>query len=65
MFCDKCKDKKCLRDGTVCSKLNEYMLKRGIYGAEWIRPRISSKKREKGEWREIPFSAFNGKYDNV
>ena len=36
-----------------------------IYDIDWIRPRMPVGKREKGEWREIPFSAFNGKYDNV
>ena len=36
------------------------MQKEGIKAASYIRPKVSSAKRnEKGAWREIPFSALS------
>ena len=58
MFCSTCPQYNQCRE--ICSELNKHLKSQGIYSAEWIRPRVSSAKRnERGKWREIPFSALN------
>ena len=57
MKCDKCPKKPRCKE--LCQKIKDYLRSQGIRSADWIRPRVSSKKRTGGKWREIPFSALN------
>jgi len=56
--CEKCKKKKCTETGTPCKKVEKYLHSIGVRARDWIRPKVSSQKRENGEWREIPFSSM-------
>lgn len=56
--CSKCRKKECLKTGRVCKRIEKYLRKNQIHSADWIRPELSSKKRGKGRWREIPFSSL-------
>ena len=57
--CEDCKDKKCLRTGKPCEKVERILRREGIHSVDWIRPRMSSGKRGRGVWREIPFSMLD------
>ena len=59
MFCKDCKEKKKCRN--ICPKLEKYLKSIGIYSAGYIRPSMSSQKRNNGygRHREVPFSAIN------
>jgi len=62
-FCLTCTNKTCLDTGKPCKRVRDYMRKHGIYSADWIRPEVSPKKRNKegnvySRYREIPFSAL-------
>jgi len=59
--CQKCKTQPCIKTGKICDKVERLLSRAGIHGADWIRPKMPSHKREKGEWREIPFSMLNPK----
>lgn len=54
-FCLSCKRKdECRR---VCKRVEKYVRTQGIYDKDWIRPKVSSRKRHKyGSWRETPFT---------
>ena len=57
-MCEKCpKREKCK---TLCKKVKAHLRKCKIKTADWIRPRMYSKKRKDGlgPWREIPFSSL-------
>lgn len=57
--CAKCKKQTCIKTGKLCAKIERILRKEKIYGADWIRPKMPSGKRDKGEWREVPFSMLN------
>ena len=65
MNCEHCQNKKCLKTGKPCEEIEDILRNNKIWGRDWIRPRVSSKraKREGGKWREIPFSSLNIKDD--
>ena len=59
-ICSECKDKSCLKTGKPCEDVEALLRAEGIYGARYIRPRVSSSERRRGygKWREIPFSSL-------
>lgn len=56
MLCEICKDKTCLKTKKPCKKAEKEMRREGVYSREYIRPQLSSQKRDLGHWREIPLS---------
>ena len=57
MDCQTCTTKTCLNTGKPCRDIELMMKKEGIYGRDWIRPRVSPVKMTKdqmGKWREMP-----------
>ncbi len=58
-ICETCKHKICLKTGRPCQKLESILRKEGIYSADYIRPKMPSTQRGKGQWREIPFSMLD------
>ena len=59
MFCKTCKTKSTCK--AICKKVNDYLLSKGIYSADYIRPRMPRENRQNGVYREIPLSTFKGK----
>jgi hypothetical protein len=60
MNCKNCKEKKCLKTGSPCAKVELFLRSQGVYGVEYIRPMISTDRRQEGysKFREIPFSSL-------
>lgn len=59
MTCKDCKERATCQK--VCQKMEAFLRKEGIYRAGYIRPRVSSNERGKGDspYREIPFSSLS------
>jgi len=58
-ICKTCKDQTCLKSGKPCKEVEKILKKEGIYTRGWIRPKMpSNKRKDYGNWREIPFSAL-------
>ena len=59
-ICEKCTNQTCLKSGKPCKELNKLLKADGIHSADYIRPKVYSKKRKDGygKWREIPFSSI-------
>ena len=58
--CQKCKEKTCLETGKPCKEVEKLLNSKKIYKSDFIRPMMSSEKRERGlsKFREIPFSSL-------
>ena len=63
--CEKCSNKKCIRTGKPCSKVEKRLKTKGVFSSDFIRPERSSKKRRDGHgrWREVPFSSLTDNFD--
>lgn len=74
MFCNTCTNQTCLKTGKPCKEVEKHLKSQGIKSANWIRPEVSPKKRDKegniySRYREIPFSAlktrnFDGDFEH-
>ena len=60
MNCNDCQNKTCLTTGKPCQEMEKYLRDNKIYGRNFVRPMMSSSKRERGlsKYREIPFSSL-------
>ena len=56
--CKKCKDKVCLKSGKPCNKVEKMLKDNGVFSRDYIRPQMSSSKRDRGRHREVPFSSI-------
>jgi hypothetical protein len=58
--CQECKSKTCLVTGEPCAMVEALLRSDGIYGSDYIRPMISTDRRQEGysKFREIPFSSI-------
>ena len=59
MNCKTCRNKTCLKTKKPCERIEKLLKDKGIYSADWIRPRKTGGK----EYREIPFSNILYKED--
>ena len=61
-ICERCKDFSTCKK--ICEKVSK-ILKDTCHSADWIRPKMSSTKRGKGSWREIPFSSMGKDWQDM
>jgi len=55
-ICERCRKKECLDIQRPCKRLEELLRRRGIYSANYIRPKRSTQQAREdnlGQWREI------------
>ena len=65
-ICEKCQDKKCLKTKKPCEAVEKLLRKDKVFSRNYIRPKIDSRKRlGLSEWREIPFSSMNTKWQEA